>query len=378
MSGQGAIRVLHLRDSPWVDGPGRTIIESAAHFDPRVIDYHIGVMVPVAGASHPMIEEGERRGLQLHAIADRGGLDREAIASIVDLVDRLQIDIVHTSDFRTRVYGGLARRRRSTLGHVTTTHGWIANTARERLRRLLDKALLRSADHVVMVSRAMRELVPRWWLPERRVTILHNAIVSAGVAAAQAEPSRRAPDVHRRVNLLNVGRLSPEKGQDLLLHAVARLREDFPGIRVHFAGIGPRLEPLQALARALGLADRVTFLGYVENMRSRYADMDLVVQSSLTEGLPNVMLEAALYGVPVVATDVGGTREVIRHGGNGWLVRAGSVDELVAGLRRYLSGPQEFIRMAQSGRSRIAQEFSYAARTAAMARIYAEVRELRR
>ena len=148
---------------------------------------------------------------------------------------------------------------------------------------------------------------------------------------------RRVPDPAKDVRLLSVGRLSPEKGQVLLLQAVARLVPEFPGLRIAFAGIGPLEDSLRQESKRLGITERVEFLGYVEDMPRLYGDYDLVVQSSFTEGLPNVMLETSYLGVPVVATDVGGTREVIQHGETGLLVTPRSLEALTAGIRRYLS-----------------------------------------
>lgn len=364
------IRVLHLRDSPWVDGPGRTIIESAAHFDPRRVDYHIGVLVPSEDSSHPMIDVAVRRGLAAHPIVDRGGLDRKAAESVLRLVDHLQVEILHTSDLRTRLLGIQVCRARPQLAKVSTAHGWIANSTRRRVLRLLDKAVLRYFDEVVLVSQATRDLVPRWWLPDSRTSVLHNALVLETYGRGVLGRARRAPDFTKCVNLLNVGRLSPEKGQDLLLRAFARLAQESPELQLHFAGTGPMESTLQSLAAELGLASRVVFHGFVEDMPALYAESDLVVQSSLTEGLPNVILEAAYLGVPILATDVGGTREVVEHGLHASLIPPGSVDALTDGLRLYRSNPAAFIRMAEAARQRILTEYSFDSRTDRMTRIY--------
>jgi glycosyltransferase involved in cell wall biosynthesis len=368
--GRSPVRVLHLRDSPWVDGPGRTIIESGAHFDSSRVRYHIGALVPGDGSSHPMLEEAARRGLLAHAIIDRGGLDRRAVAAILDIVDKHDVQVLHTSDLRTRLLGSMVCRVRPRLVRVTTAHGWIANSFRRRVLRVLDKALLRLDDHVVFVSKATRALVPSWWLPDERVTVLHNALVLETYGAAGAHRDRRAPDAGAEIHILNVGRLSPEKGQDLMLRATASLMREFPGIRVHFAGIGPMEAELRSLAHDLGIESRVTFHGFVADMPSLYANSDLVVQSSLTEGLPNVILEAAYLRVPIIATDVGGTREVTGHGREAWLVPPGSVDDLIDGMRRYLMDPTEFAGMTQAAHEKILGEFSFPARTERMTALY--------
>jgi len=151
------------------------------------------------------------------------------------------------------------------------------------------------------------------------------------------------------------------------------LVKDFPGLRLSFAGVGPLAAQLNELATKLGIADRTEFLGYVADMPALYAATDLVVQSSFTEGLPNVMLEVAFLGIPVVATDVGGTREVIQHGISGCLIEPRSVHSLEQGLRRFLENPAQFAAMALAGRHAIERNFSFVARTQAQIQVYEEL-----
>ncbi len=368
--GSRPIRVLHLRDSPWVDGPGRTILETAKRIDRSVIDYQVGAFVSKPGEPHPLVDALREHGLPVHAIEDRGGIGREMVGKVIQLLDRLAIDILHTSEFRSNVLGLLCRRRRP-VKLVSTAHGWIGNDVRGRAYIFADRVLMRCFDRVILVSHAMRRRLPVWWLPDSRVRILHNALM---VDSYGESLSRRSGEHGSRgvVNLLSVGRLSPEKGQALLLRAAARLKGEYPGVRVLFAGTGPLEGELRQLAAELGLAADVSFLGYVRDMPSLYAAADLVVQSSLTEGLPNVMLEAAFLGVPVVATSVGGTAEVIEHGVAGWLVKPGSVDELERGMRVFLEQPFRFAEMARAGRRVIENKFDFDVRTEAQTRIYRE------
>lgn len=130
---------------------------------------------------------------------------------------------------------------------------------------------------------------------------------------------------------------------------------------------------LRAQAADLGLASQVEFLGYVPDMPSMYAEADLVVQSALTEGLPNVILEAAFLRVPVVATDVGGTSEVIEHGRSGWLIKPGSVDALANGLQWFLANTHEANRMTTSARQRVMESFSFVSRTEKMTQLYIQL-----
>jgi len=373
VSGSGrelrSIRVLRLRDSPWVDGPGRTILETAAHLDPALIDYHLGILVPVSRTSHPMVVAAEARRLKHTVIDDRGGFDWSAIRQIRRLVEAESIDIVHASDPRTNILSVLAFGLRGRPRLVATAHGWIANNRRRRLLRTLDKFILRRFDRVIVVSHAMVSLLPRFWIPRSRLTVLHNALPVTSYGNEVARMPRTSGDGNC-IRLLSVGRLSPEKGHEFLLRALAELSLESPLYDLTIAGIGPMEGFLRSLARDLGIAERVHFAGYVADMPALYASCDLVVQSSLTEGMPNVLLEASLLRTPVIATDVGGSAELIVHDATGTLIPAGSVTAIVDALRRFVANRETFEVMAARARERVLSEFSFQLRTRRLTEIY--------
>lgn len=362
------IRVLHLRDSPWVDGPGRTILETGSHLDPARVGFHIGVLVAKREGEHPLVDSAKQRGISVTALADHGRLDRELIDPILQIIDARQIDLLHTSEFRSNLIAQIIKRRRPKLQMVATAHGWIANTLRRRITRVLDKMMFRRFDHVILVSEATRSLVPRWWLPDSQATVLRNALVLKSYGSEIVNKPRRPIDPNS-ATLVNVGRLSPEKGQEMLLNALHALTPRWPNLKLKFAGIGPLEQQLRETARQLGLEERVEFVGYVKEMPRLYADIDLVVQSSFTEGLPNVILEAAYLRVPIVATAVGGTAEVIAHEESGWLIQP-TLEQLTDGIAQFLERPQDFVRMAERAHQGILQNYSFDVRTEKLTQIY--------
>lgn len=366
------LRVLHLRDSPWIDGPGRTILETASSIDRTRIDYQVGAFVGAPGAGHPLVDAMRKRGLPVHEVVDDGSSIQKVVKQVMGIIDEYDIDILHTSEFRSNVIGLLCRRRRH-LRLVSTAHGWITNDARGKVKAFLDRVLRRRFDRVILVSHALRRQLPRWWVPDSRVRVLHNALVFERYRALARRVPRTALDSESDVMLLNVGRLSTEKGQALLLRAVAALAPKFPGLRISFAGTGPLEADLRKAAAKLGITECVSFIGYVDDMSDIYRAAALVVQSSFTEGLPNVILEAAYLEVPIVATDVGGTAEVIEHGVSGWLIRPRSFPELVAGIRYFLEHPLHFAAMTQAARAQVQKHFSFETRTAEQMRIYEEL-----
>lgn len=365
------IRVLHLRDSPWVDGPGRTILETGRHIDPSRVQYHIGAFRSGSDA-HPLVEGARARGLNIHELEDSPGINEQLVRRVVGLLDELEIDVLHTSEFRSNILALICRRQRK-VALVSTVHGWISNDLKGRIFRLSDKIALRFFDRVICVSGTTRKLLPRWWVSDELAQVLPNALVTGEYGADVVSAARPQRDVSRGAVLLNVGRLSPEKGQDLLLHAVAQLSATHPETRLLFAGIGPSEQSLRTLAKSLGIEQRVEFRGYIHDMPSLYREVDVVVQSSLTEGMPNVILEAAYLRVPIVATRVGGTAEVVEHATSGWLIDPGSVPELVGGIRRFLEHADDFVGMGVAAHERIRANFSFDVRTQRLMDIYEEL-----
>ena len=120
-----------------------------------------------------------------------------------------------------------------------------------------------------------------------------------------------------------IGRFSPEKGHALFLRALSQVVKIIPETKAVFVGEGKEAEQLEVMVRAKGLEDRVTFAGYQAEISSIYSVLDLVVIPSLSEGLPNVLLEAFLHRRPVVGTAVGGIPDVMQGELSRWLVPPG-------------------------------------------------------
>jgi glycosyltransferase involved in cell wall biosynthesis len=168
--------------------------------------------------------------------------------------------------------------------------------------------------------------------------VVHNAVdpreVAAGTPAEEIRRQCGLQPEHRVIGV--VGRLSPEKGQAIFLRALEKVRDDVPGVRALIIGDGQDRPMLETFCRERGLSDHVAFLGHRERIADYYQVLDLLVLPSLSEGLPNTVLEAMSFAVPVLATAVGGVREIIDDG-NGVVVPANdpqALAERMIGLLR--------------------------------------------
>jgi glycosyltransferase involved in cell wall biosynthesis len=157
------------------------------------------------------------------------------------------------------------------------------------------------------------------------------------------------------------GRLSPEKGTTQLIDAARRVTQEQAGTGVVIFGEGPLRDELARQIATLGLEGRVVLAGFRNDLDQWLGALDIFALPSFTEGLPNVVLEAFAARVPVVATAVGGTPEVVEHGVNGFLVPAGDSVVLAQRLLELLTNAPLARRMGQLGLERVQREFAFAA-----------------
>jgi glycosyltransferase involved in cell wall biosynthesis len=181
-------------------------------------------------------------------------------------------------------------------------------------------------------------------------------IISNGVDGTRYTNEARAWSPPR---LFSVGRIVYQKGLDLGLRALAQLK-DLDWLW-SIAGDGPQMETLKSLARELGIAERVTFLGWQsrEQLAMDYHQANLFLFPSRHEGMPNAMLEAMSSGLPVVATKIAGNEELVIEGETGFLIPSENVDALRDALRKILTDPSLREKMGAASRQRVEQEYSW-------------------
>jgi glycosyltransferase involved in cell wall biosynthesis len=192
--------------------------------------------------------------------------------------------------------------------------------------------------------------------------------------------SRPANSPDAEVIVGNAARLHPLKGQAFLLDALALLvrRDGVPPWRCLLAGDGPDLQLLKDQCARHGLKSRVSFIGHVNALEQLLDRLDLFVNPSSTEGMPNAVLEAMAYGLPVVATNVGGSAEAVEDGVTGLLVEYGQPEALCEALARLVSDAPRRLAMGQAGRARVERLFSVDTMVRETERLLDDVMSVRR
>jgi glycosyltransferase involved in cell wall biosynthesis len=202
-------------------------------------------------------------------------------------------------------------------------------------------------------------------------------VVHVGIPVEQFTPSRNGNgNGHAPVlpTILYIGRLVPEKGQAVLLEAVARLREEGREVQVKLAGEGELRAHLEELCREAGIEDRVSFLGAVsqERIRDLYAEADVFCLPSFAEGVPVVLMEAMAMGLPVVTTRIAGIPELVEDGSGGVVVAPGRVDELAGRIAALLDDPEKRSALGAAGREKVLAEFDAEASAAQLHDLFTE------
>jgi glycosyltransferase involved in cell wall biosynthesis len=316
----------------------------------------------------------ERAGIHpLHAPHPQNASALSRLRGLAGLYRSRRIDLLH---IHSPVAGGqavamLAARLAGVRAVVSTYHQIQPWRLAPRSRLINRLAHSRLVDHVLAVSGDVkRTLVDAAGVPAERIEIVHNGIDADGVVTdtgAALEP--RQPG---EVRLGFIGRLSPEKGVDGVLEAMALLAPTNPNARLFIIGEGPERAALEALAAERKLGDQVRFLGFRADARQLMHEMDVMVHAPVYEGFGLVVAEAMAAGRPVVGNDaVGGVKDMVVHGETGLLAPAGSASALADAMRRMAADPVLRQTMGQAGQRRFVEHFSARRMTERVEQIYA-------
>lgn len=231
------------------------------------------------------------------------------------------------------------------------------------VERLLWKILLRSSDAIVTCCESLkRQLAGLVAGGNKKLNVVYNGVDAASLRAPQESGPLLAKVITTHKYILNVGNYLPVKGQDVLLDAFQRIANEFPELALVFVGgTGTVLGDLRERAQKYNLSDRVFFFEDVPHtdISAYYAHAQALCLSSRREAFSLALLEAGIFGLPVVATEVGGVPELIVDGETGYLVPPDSPAKMAEAMRRLLTNKIEAEEMGKRLRQRVIEDFSW-------------------
>lgn len=375
------VRLLEVRNTyKWGGGPDKTILLSAEKHDTTRVKVVVAYIRDVNDGEFRITNKARAKGLTYHEIEERGKFDLRVLRALRDLIVQYDINVIHGHDYKSDLFAYLVRKWlwNKQIALVSTAHGWALVGARGELYRKMDLFLMRRFDRLIAVSHATKDLMVSDNVPAGKISVIHNAIDTETWSRVSVKIDlRKQLGLDKAFPVVGyVGRLTEEKELGNWLRVAHRVATKCQHARFVIVGEG-RDEMLRAklvaLAQTLGIADRVLFLGYREDLVPIYAMFDVFLLASSREGLCNSILEAMSLGVPVVSTDVGGSRELVVDGQTGFLLSHGDVDGLAAAVLLLAESEPLRLQLGQGGRHRIEQDFAFGVRLRRVEDLYEEV-----
>ena len=309
-------------------------------------------IVCMDGPEVPMLRAA---GIPVHTVPLlRGGHPFRLALSLVDMaryLRRHRVDLVHTHCSVPGAVGRVAAWLAGVPVIVHTVHGFHFHARMHPARRwpciAVEWLCGRVTDMLLTQNRTDLDEAERLGIGPR----VRRVCIGNGIALGPFADVRRRPRADGPPTLVCVARLEPVKHHAMLLDALGALKGRGVAFRARLAGEGPLRPSLQATCRRLGLERDVEFLGYRTDIPALLAEGDVAVLTSIKEGVPRAVLEGMAAGLPVVATRVPGTREVVGDGETGVLVELDDRDALARALERLIADPALRTEMGARGRA---------------------------
>lgn len=292
-------------------------------------------------------------GVRVDACGKRRGLDLRALRRARALIRQSPDAVIHTHNAMAHYYAVLASLGLPVKCRINTRHGMGGRTRSGR-QEWLYRQSLRGTDYAVAVCEAARQrFAADGMRPRRALLSVPNGIRlerfrPAGDVARQSLVAELELPTGSRI-IGTVGRLQPVKDHALLLRAFAKVRVQVPEAALVIVGDGPLRAALEAQAEQAGLSDAVRFMGDRHDVPRLLTGMEVFALTSTSEGYSVALLEACASSLPIVATDVGGNREIVRHGVNGRLVPSGDTAAIATALIALLRGGEQAAAMGRAG-----------------------------
>ena len=348
--------ILHLIDSGNVYGAERLVLDMLPELKRLGYKVSLACLRSESAARSIIQEELEKEGIPVFFIHFPGKFSFLGIREILGVMRTIGASALHVHGYKSTIVGGIIGLSKR-LPTIATYHS-IAPKYNVKLSfyLCLESLVLRKISLVVGVSSDIcQELRTRGVSSNRLFKVLN------GIAGPVSNTRNRSFSMYRQKSAFHVfavGRLIKIKNFEMIIDVFARLKSDYQNIHLSIAGDGPLLGSLKARVHSLGLNRSVQFLGYVRNIQSVYESADCFVLASKSEGVPISILEAMASSSPIIATEVGGIREVICHGKTGLLVPPNNPIAFYDSLKALLDDNEMRISLGEAARRSFEERFT--------------------
>lgn len=253
------------------------------------------------------------------------------IKELKNIVKKEDITVIHTHHRMAAFYVALTKLYKK-CAFINTSHNTFTN------KRALTRFAYKHADLVACGEAVKRNLVEFFSLSENKVSVVHNAVMPFDGNLIPVPELEKLKNEGKSL-IGNIGRLSKQKGMDYFIKAIPSIIKEYPNAYFVIVGNGEEENNLKRLTEELNVKDYVWFMGYRSDVQNVISQLDLIVLSSLWEGLPLLPIEAFSVGKTVVATAVDGTPEIVKDGENGLLMEIKNSEEIAEKVKILLKQP---------------------------------------
>ena len=349
-------RILHLRASNFVGGPEHQLLRYAPLEQDSEFEITLGTFVgPREGLD--FMRSAEDAGLRFLSLPAEGSI--ASFRALVKLIRSVGFDLICAHGYKADILG-IAAGRFTGIPVACFLRGWTGENRRVKIYEAIERFSLRFATRVVCLSDTQARKLSNFTAFADKIFVVRNAIDVP--TFGEKDRVKSFKELRRRFDLAENcaviatgGRLSPEKGIEDFLEACSMIKGDFPTARFIVFGDGVLRKHLERKALDLGLQDRMIFAGFTPDLRSLLPGVNLLVNASHSEEMPNIVLEAMAAGVPVVATAVGGVKEIAGPERALLLVPPHSPRILADSIAELLRDPARAKEIGQKGRDRVKQ-----------------------
>jgi glycosyltransferase involved in cell wall biosynthesis len=358
-------------------GPDKTVLLSAERHDRSIVNPVVVYLRDIRDDNFQIRGMAEGRGFRFIEVLDRGKIDFKSIIALNRIVRQYEIDIIHGHDYKTDMLAYILALINPSVHLVSTAHGWITNSLKSSVYKWLHLKVLKRFKNLIAVSEATKRLMVASGIHADRIEVIYNGIDEVFWSRPDNGETLKnelgLPEDSMTVG--TVGRISDEKDYYTFLKVAKTVTDKMDRIYFVIVGEGKEKEKDELIRYAdkLGVRSKVFFTGYRSDLLRVYSAFDIFLMTSVTEGLPNTMLEAMSMGIPVVSTDVGGIPELVVEGETGFLFDVGDVRGISEKIMALIRDRGLLESMSKAVRKRIEERFSFNMRLQVIENYYVSI-----
>jgi glycosyltransferase involved in cell wall biosynthesis len=369
--------IVHLIASNFYGGPEKQIVEHLLRIN-KTNKYN-GILISFLekNLKNEIIEIAHNLHIENYGIKMMNAIDIRAQFDLIKLLKSLNIDLLITHGYKSAVMGWAAARylQKKVIAY---SRGYTSEDKKVAFYEWLERRFLNKTDGIIAVSEGQKRKLKKLKVENRNIWVVHNAINSE--IKQSIMDSKNRDEILNKFNIpqnstiiVTAGRFSPEKGHKFLINAIKHIFDKINNTYFIFCGDGICEEELKLQAEKNGILNVCRFVGFRKDLADIFKVMDIFVLPSLTEGLPNVILESFASAKPVISTSVGGVPEIIDDGVNGILVPAENSELLGDKMYELINSPILREEYGKKGLETVKLKFTFEEQTTKLMQIYSSI-----